>query len=229
MALILSIETATTICSVALHREGKLVRFSELDQENVHAKHLMLSVEGIFNESGLKPSDLAAVAISSGPGSYTGLRIGVSVAKGLAFAFNIPLIAVDTLEALAYQASPLCDSNDIIIPFLDARRMEVYTAVYNGNVENLESLHALEVEENPFRNYLENGRVFFLGDGLKKLKPFLDHKNAVFLSNLNSAVSVGILAFQKFSKGCFEDIAYFEPNYLKEFRVLASKKNPLLI
>ncbi|MCH6201433.1 tRNA (adenosine(37)-N6)-threonylcarbamoyltransferase complex dimerization subunit type 1 TsaB [Aquiflexum sp. LQ15W] len=229
MALILSIESATSICSVALHREGKLLRLSELDQENTHAKQLMLLVEGMFNESGLKPSDLSAVAISSGPGSYTGLRIGVSVAKGLAFAFNIPLIAVDTLEALAFQAFPLSGLNDFVIPLLDARRMEVYTSIFGFDGKLIESSHPLEIEGNPFLNYLNTSKVFFLGDGLKKLLDILDHENSIFLPNLNSASSIGFLAYKKFINKSFEDIAYFEPNYLKEFRVLASKKNPLLI
>jgi len=229
MALILSIESATSICSVALHREGKLLMLSEQDQENAHARQLMLLIEGMFKESGLKTSDLAAVAISSGPGSYTGLRIGVSVAKGLAFGHDLPLIAVDTLRALASQAFGLCGENDFVIPLLDARRMEVYTSVFGTMGKMIESSHPLEIDVNPFFKYLERGKVFFLGDGLEKLKDVLDHVNAVYLSNLNSADSVGQLAYQKYLDKAFEDIAYFEPNYLKEFRVLASKKNPLLI
>lgn len=229
MALILSIESATSICSVALHREGKLLILSEVDQENVHARQLMLLIEDLFLQAGVKTSDLAAVSVSSGPGSYTGLRIGVSVAKGLAFAHDLPLIAVDTLTALAFQAFGLCGQNDFVIPLLDARRMEVYTSVFGALGKMIEPSHPIEMEVNSFLNYLEEGNVFFLGDGLEKLKGILDHKNAVFLSNLNSADSVGQLAYQKFLKKSFEDIAYFEPNYLKEFRVLASKKNPLLI
>jgi tRNA threonylcarbamoyladenosine biosynthesis protein TsaB len=229
MALILSIESATSICSVALHRDGEMLLLSEYDQENAHARQLMLLIEGIFKELGMKPADLAAVAVSSGPGSYTGLRIGVSVAKGLAFAFGLPFIAVDTLEGLASQAFFLCGKNDFVIPLLDARRMEVYTSVFDGAGKLIEPSHPLEIIENPFLNYHEIGKVYFLGDGLAKLTDILSHENAVFLPNLNSASSIGSLAFKKYLHKSFEDIAYFEPNYLKEFRVLTSKKNPLLL
>jgi tRNA threonylcarbamoyladenosine biosynthesis protein TsaB len=229
MALILSIESATSICSVALHREGVLLKLSEYDQENSHARQLMILIEDLFLQVGLKPGDLSAVAVSSGPGSYTGLRIGVSVAKGIAFAYDLPLIAVNTLTGLAFQAFPLCRDNNFVIPLLDARRMEVYTSVFGSDGKVFEPSHPLEIDGNPFLKYLETGKVYFLGDGLEKLKSILEHKNSVFLPNLNSAVSIGPLAFKKFLDKSFEDIAYFEPNYLKEFRVLASKKNPLLI
>ena len=229
MALILSIESATSICSVALHNEGVLLKLSEYNQENSHARQLMILIEDLFLQVGLKPGDLSAVAVSSGPGSYTGLRIGVSVAKGIAFAYDLPIIAVDTLTGLAFQAFPFCRENDFVIPLLDARRMEVYTSVFGAEGKIFEPSHPLEIDLNPFLKYLEMGKVFFLGDGLEKLKSILEHKNSVFLPNLNSAVSIGPLAFKKFLDKSFEDIAYFEPNYLKEFRVLASKKNPLLI
>ena len=206
-----------------------MLMLSEVDQENAHARQLMLLIEDLFLQAGVKTLDLAAVAVSSGPGSYTGLRIGVSVAKGLAFALDLPLIAVDTLTALAYPAFGLCGENDFVIPLLDARRMEVYTSVFGATGKMIEPSHPLEMDGNLFLKYLEKGKVFFLGDGLEKLKGVLDHVNAVYLSNLNSADSVGLLAYQKFLDKSFEDIAYFEPNYLKEFRVLASKKNPLLI
>jgi tRNA threonylcarbamoyladenosine biosynthesis protein TsaB len=229
MALILSIESSTSICSVALHRDGELMKLSEHDQENAHAKQLMLLIEKMFLQVGLKPYELAAVAVSSGPGSYTGLRIGVSVAKGLAFGHDLPLISVDTLTALAFQVISSCGDNDFVIPLLDARRMEVYTSVFGQGGKIIEVSHPLEVVENPFLKYLEKGKVYFLGDGLEKLKGVLVHQNSVYLPNLNSADSVGKLAYKKFHNNNFEDIAYFEPNYLKEFRVLASKKNPLFI
>jgi tRNA threonylcarbamoyladenosine biosynthesis protein TsaB len=229
MALILSIESATSICSVALHHDGKLLKLSEHHQENGHAKQLMLLIEDLFLQVELKPCDLSAVAVSSGPGSYTGLRIGVSVAKGLAFAYDLPLISVDTLTALACQAFELCRDNDFVIPLLDARRMEVYTSVFGKGGNIIEASHPLEVIENPFLKYLEGGKVFFLGDGLEKLKEVLVHSNSIFLPNLNSSNSIGLLAHQKFLNRSFEDIAYFEPNYLKEFKVLTSKKNPLFI
>lgn len=229
MALILSIETSTTVCSVALHREGQLLCIFELHEENAHAGKLMLLIEDLFKRSGFGPKDLQAVAVSAGPGSYTGLRIGVSLAKGFSYAQNIPLIGVDALEALAVRALPFCSPKDVVIPMLDARRMEIYTSVISGDGSVIEPSHPLVVEDNPFENYLSKGKVFFLGDGLPKLKHVLGHSQAVFLSIFNSAISVGELAFEKFKKGQFEDVAYFEPNYLKDFRVIPSKKNPLLL
>lgn len=229
MSLILSIETATSICSVALHREGKLLKQAEQNQENAHARLLLPMIEDLFLQLELKPSDLAAVAVSSGPGSYTGLRIGVSVAKGLAFANDLPFIAIDTLAALASQALPQCGNENFVIPLLDARRMEVYTGVFGVGGRLIEPSHPLEISVNPFLKYLDKGQVFFLGDGLEKLKGILDHSNSVFLPNLNSSFAIGPLAYRKFIDRSFEDIAYSEPNYLKEFRVLTSKKNPLLI
>lgn len=229
MALILSIETSTSICSVALHREGKLLSVFELHEENAHAGKLMLLIEDLFRRSGFGPKDLEAVAVSAGPGSYTGLRIGVSLAKGFAYAQNIPLIGVDALQALAGRALPFCSPQDLVIPMLDARRMEIYTSVIGGHGSVIDPSHPLVVENNPFEKYLSKGKVYFLGDGLPKLKHLLVHENAVFLSIFNSAVSVGELAYEKFIKEQFEDIAYFEPNYLKDFRVIPSKKNPLLL
>lgn len=229
MALILSLETATSVCSVALHDKGSLVALLELHQENVHSQKLMLLVEDIFQKTGLKSSDLAAVSVSSGPGSYTGLRIGVSIAKGLAFAHDIPLIGVETLEALAFQAKHNLVKGEHVVPMMDARRMEVYMAVYNSDFIQEEPIQPKIIETNPFLEYLNRGRVFFLGDGLTKLKEVLNHPNAVFLKNLNSATSVGELAYLNFENKEFVDLAYFEPNYLKDFRVIASKKNPLLL
>ncbi|WP_373521166.1 tRNA (adenosine(37)-N6)-threonylcarbamoyltransferase complex dimerization subunit type 1 TsaB [Aquiflexum sp.] len=229
MALILSIESATSICSVALHQNGFFLGLIELNQENVHAKKLILLIESLFKNLGFKTKDLDAVAVSSGPGSYTGLRIGVSIAKGLAYAHDIPLIGVDTLRALAHQVIPICSDGDFIIPLMDARRMEIYMSILSSKGEIVESSKPLIVEDNPFLEYLQNGKVYFLGDGVEKLKRILDHPNAVFSNILNSSRSMGELAFDKYQKSEFESLAYFEPNYLKEFRVIASKKNPLII
>ncbi|WP_373497385.1 tRNA (adenosine(37)-N6)-threonylcarbamoyltransferase complex dimerization subunit type 1 TsaB [Aquiflexum sp.] len=229
MALILSIESATSVCSVALHQNGNFLGLMELNQENVHAKKLLLLIESLFKNLGINTKDLDAVAVSSGPGSYTGLRIGVSVAKGLVYAHDIPLIGVDTLLALAHQIIPVSSDGDVIIPLIDARRMEVYTSIVSYRGEIIESPHPLILNDNPFLEYLNNGKVYFIGDGVEKLKEILDHQNAVFPNVLNSSKSMGTLAFEKFQKNEFEDLAYFEPNYLKEFRVIASKKNPLII
>jgi len=229
MGLILSIETAISVCSVALHREGKLVGCLELHQDNVHAQKLMPAIKSLMDRSGIETAELEAIAVSAGPGSYTGLRIGVSTAKGLAYAHDLPLIAVDTLSALAYRASEAVEPEDFLIPVIDARRMEVYQKVLNGRMEEISPLEPLIIDEQSFSEYLQKGKVFFIGDAVFKIKSELRHENARFLSLLNSAISIGELAYEKFEKGDFVDLAYFEPNYLKEFRVITSKKNPLLL
>ncbi|SDY75989.1 MULTISPECIES: tRNA (adenosine(37)-N6)-threonylcarbamoyltransferase complex dimerization subunit type 1 TsaB [Rhodonellum] len=229
MALILSIETATAVCSVALHEDGRLMAFHELHQDNVHARSLMGLVRNVFEQAGLEKTALDAVAVSSGPGSYTGLRIGVSVAKGLAYALDKPVIGVGTLEALAFRAIPFSDSTDTIIPMLDARRMEVYALVMDGLGDTLISPQPFILEDNPFMEYLEKGKVFFLGDGVPKSKEILSHPNSRFVPLFNSSQSIGELAYKKFLKADFESLAYFEPNYIKEFRIVKSKKNPFLV
>ena len=229
MGLILSIETAISVCSVALHRDGKLEGCLELHQDNVHAQKLMPAIKALLDRAGIETAELDAIAVSAGPGSYTGLRIGVSTAKGLAYAHDLPLIAVDTLSALAYRASEAVEPEDFIIPVIDARRMEVYQKVLNGRMEEISPLEPLIIDEQSFSEYLQKGKVFFIGDAVFKIKSELRHENARFLSLLNSAISIGELAYEKFEKGDFVDLAYFEPNYLKEFRVITSKKNPLLL
>ncbi len=229
MALILSIETATSVCAVAVHQNGILIGEIELHQENIHARKLMPSIKLLLEQTGIAPDSLDAVAVSQGPGSYTGLRIGVSTAKGLAFARDIPLIGVDTLNALAKRTKAFAGSSSFVVPMIDARRMEVYCKVLNGNGEELEPLSPLVVDKDGFEKYLEQSRVYFLGDAVPKVQEVIQHPNAFFLPFVNSASTVGELAFQKYKVGQFEDIAYFEPNYLKEFKVIKSKKNPLLL
>ena len=229
MSLILSIETAVSVCSVALHKEGELLGLLELHQENVHAQKLMPAINSLLEQVGVFTSQLSAVAVSEGPGSYTGLRIGVSTAKGIAFAHNIPLIGVGSLDALAKQLVGLVEPSSIIVPMIDARRMEVYSMVFDHQLEELEPLQPVVVEENSYQAFLDRGIVYFLGDGAKKVSEVIRHPNARFLKRTNSAMTIGELATIKFKKNDFEDLAYFEPNYLKEFRVLKSKKNPLSI
>ncbi|MDN3669573.1 tRNA (adenosine(37)-N6)-threonylcarbamoyltransferase complex dimerization subunit type 1 TsaB [Echinicola jeungdonensis] len=229
MALILSIETAISVCAVAVHQNGKLVGEIELHQENVHARKLMPSIKLLLDQAEIKPGTLDAVAVSQGPGSYTGLRIGVSTAKGLAFAHDIPLIGVDTLDALAWKTKGFVKKTDFVVPMIDARRMEVYCKVLNGAGEEIEPLSPKIVDKDGFGEYLDKSRVYFLGDAVAKVQEVVLHPNACYLPLVNSASSVGELAFRKYREGEFEDIAYFEPNYLKEFRVIKSKKNPLLL
>lgn len=227
MGLILSIETATFVCSVALHRNGELMGSLELFQENVHGQKLMPLIEALLSQVGVKVEALDAVAVSKGPGSYTGLRIGVSTAKGLAFAQDIPVIGVDTLDALGQRVKPFVTPGDFVIPMIDARRMEVYCKVLDGEMGELDTLMPKIIDESSFEYYLSNGRVFFLGDSNQKVKEVIRHENAVFLPLFNSSVSVGEMAALKYEMGAFEDLAYFEPNYLKEFRVVKAKKRLL--
>lgn len=228
MALILSIETATKVCSVAVHQKGILLGMNEIHLDNIHSQKIMGLISSLLDQLNIEVEKLDAVAVSSGPGSYTGLRIGVSVAKGLAYALNIPLIDIPSLDALASQVIPFCEKNDHIIPMIDARRMEVYAIVANSDGVIVEKASPVILEGNPFISYLETGLVYFLGDGAEKAKEVLKHQNARFLSKFNSSNALGGLAYQKFVDSDFEDLAYFEPNYLKEFRVLSSKKNPFL-
>ncbi|MCH7399991.1 tRNA (adenosine(37)-N6)-threonylcarbamoyltransferase complex dimerization subunit type 1 TsaB [Belliella sp. DSM 107340] len=229
MALILSIETATQVCSVSVHKDGLLLGVNEVHLNNVHSQKLMGVISNLMNQLDLVSKDLDAVAVSCGPGSYTGLRIGVSIAKGFSFAIDIPLIAVGTLEALAFQAIHLCLKDDYVIPMIDARRMEVYASVLDFEGKVVKAAEPVVLESNPFEEYLTKGNVYFLGDGMAKSKDILDHPNSRFLPFSISSKTVGELAYKKFVAGDFEDLAYFEPNYLKEFRVLQSKKNPFLV
>lgn len=227
MGFILSIETATSVCSVALHQQGELVGKIDLFQENVHGQKLMPLIDALFRQVDIRLEELDAVAVSQGPGSYTGLRIGVSTAKGLAFARDIPLIGVDTLDALGRRAKSFVEHGDFVVPMIDARRMEVYGKVLDGDLRDLVGLAPIIIDESSFHPYLMAGKVFFLGDSNVKVKEVIQHENAVFIPFLNCASTVGELAALKYGDKDFEDLAYFEPNYLKEFRVVKSKKSIL--
>lgn len=222
MALILNIETATTNCSVAISKGESVIKLKE-DSRNgySHAEKLHVFIEEALKEAGIVKTDLDAVAISKGPGSYTGLRIGVSAAKGLAFALDVPLLSVSTLESLAQQVS--CD-NGVIVPMLDARRMEVYSAIFDENHTQIRETQAQILEESSFSEFLNKGKVYFLGDGVEKTKTLINHPNAVFIEDkLPSANNMGALAFNKYKIGDTEDVAYFEPYYLKDFVALKPK------
>lgn len=217
MALILCIETATTNCSVALGRDGETIALKEDYSDNYsHAERLHLYIREILEENDLSPVDLDAVAISKGPGSYTGLRIGVSAAKGLCFSLEVPLISVPTLRSLADQLSG--GDSDFIVPMLDARRMEVYTAGFSPSKEIVFDTRAQILDELSFGDLLEEGRVSFIGNGITKFKEICSHPNAHFVEGkLPSAAQMPVLSEKKFQKEEFEDIAYFEPFYLKDF------------
>ena len=216
MAVILCLETSTTNCSVAIAVDGKIIALQE-DNNNKysHAEKLHSFIDQVLAESGILKSSLQAIAVSKGPGSYTGLRIGVSAAKGLCFAMDVPLIAIPTLEALAHQAVV---ENGYIIPMLDARRLEVYAAVFSSDNDQIRETKAEVLDENSYDGYLKTTKVCFIGDGVEKFKALCKHKNAVFMDNkLPSAKQMGALAELKYQKNDFEDVAYFEPYYLKDF------------
>ncbi|HLV92341.1 MAG TPA: tRNA (adenosine(37)-N6)-threonylcarbamoyltransferase complex dimerization subunit type 1 TsaB [Aequorivita sp.] len=216
MANILCLETATTNCSVALSVNGVVIAFREVNNKKFsHAEKLHVFIEEVLAEAKLDKKQLDAIAISKGPGSYTGLRIGVSAAKGLCFALEIPLISTLTLEVLAQQV----ESDDaLIIPLIDARRMEVYSAVFDKDKTQLRKTKAEVLTEDSFSKYLEQNKSFFLGDGAAKFKPICNHENANFLiDKFPSALDMAPLAEAKFNTNDFEDVAYFEPFYLKEF------------
>lgn len=222
MALILNIETATTNCSVSLSLDGEtLILREDKSAGYSHAELLHVFIKEVFSNSDYNPTDIHAVAVSKGPGSYTGLRIGVSTAKGLCFALNKPLIAIDTLEILAHQLSV---KDGFIIPMLDARRMEVYSAIYYSNLEWKRAVQAEILNEESYAQLLEGNKVYFLGSGVEKTKIIIKHKNAVFVENcLPSAKEMGGLAQAKYKISDTEDVAYFEPYYLKDFIALKKK------
>ena len=222
MSYILNIETATKKCSVSIAKEGKTIVCNEIAEEGYsHAEKLHVFIEESIKGAGITYQDLVAVAVSQGPGSYTGLRIGVSAAKGLCFALGIPLIAVDTLKALAAQVK--VDSG-LIIPMLDARRMEVYSAVFSVNLELKRAIQAEIIDENSFQEFGET--LYFVGDCAEKCKAVLIKANFVFLDDIiyPSAKEMSAFSYEKFLKNDFVDVAYFEPYYLKDFMVTASKK-----
>ncbi|MFV8321463.1 tRNA (adenosine(37)-N6)-threonylcarbamoyltransferase complex dimerization subunit type 1 TsaB [Flavobacterium sp. LB3P21] len=222
MEYILNIETATKNCSVALAKDGKTIVCKEIAEEGYsHAERLHVFIEEIIKEAGITLNDLSAIAVSQGPGSYTGLRIGVSAAKGLCYALDIPLIAVDTLQALASQVAI---SNGLIIPMIDARRMEVYSAVFAPNLERKREVLAEIITENSFEDLQET--LYFVGDCAEKCKSVLTKENYIFLDEIvyPSAKEMSAISFEKFKKSDTVDVAYFEPYYLKDFMITTPKK-----
>ncbi|WP_339903828.1 tRNA (adenosine(37)-N6)-threonylcarbamoyltransferase complex dimerization subunit type 1 TsaB [uncultured Cyclobacterium sp.] len=228
MSKILSIETSIAVCSVAVHEDGELLALSELHQDNVHGSKLVPLIKSLLAEADYSPGSLDAIAVAQGPGSYTGLRIGVSTAKGLAFAHDLPLIGVDSLDGLAARLVGQVERGSFIVPMIDARRMEVYAKVLDEKGGTLVPLKPVILEKGVFDEFLDSGLVYFLGNANKKTEAFLNHANGRYVDMVNSASGLGKLAYRKFMNKDFVDIAYFEPNYLKDFMVLKSKKNPLL-
>lgn len=218
MSLILHLETATTVCSVALGFEGKLIAIKEENKGFTHAEHLTLYIEEVMQMAGKSFEALDAVAVSKGPGSYTGLRIGVATAKGLSFGLNKPLIAINTLSSMATGAAKTYKELNFFCPMLDARRMEVYTAIYNHQGEALIPTAAVILNEKYLENQLDISEILFFGDGALKFKEICSHRNAKFdLDLAPSAANMIALSYRNYTQAQFEDLAYFEPFYLKEF------------
>ncbi len=226
MSIILQIETATPVCSVAISVDGETVALKEEKAPNIHAASLTLFIEEAMKMANLSYAQLDAVAVSKGPGSYTGLRIGVSTAKGLCFALEKPLIAINTLKMMA-NGYLLQHANfgGLVCPMIDARRMEVFTAVFDHHLEEVEHTHAKIVDDKSFVLELQNNYVSFIGDGAEKCRSVIDDPNAHFISeNYNSATFMSNLAYTAFQANEFEDVAYFEPFYLKDFVFTTPKK-----
>ena len=216
---ILCIETSTTVCSVCVTANEKIISFREINNGFTHAENLHGFIEEVLQESGLSFSKLSAVAVSKGPGSYTGLRIGVSATKGLCYALNVPLISIDTLQSIASSVVQSKTEDVLFCPMLDARRMEVYCAVYNRNLETVLPVNALVLDENSISVFNFEKPICFFGDGMSKAKELLKKiKSATFLENVfPSSKSMATLAYAKFQQKQFENLALFEPFYLKEF------------
>jgi len=221
MAYILNIETATRNCSVSIAKDGDVIICKEVAEQGYsHAEKLHVFIEAVLQESKLSFSDLDAIAVSQGPGSYTGLRIGVSAAKGLCYALNIPLIAVDTLAVLAAQVSV---EDGLIIPLIDARRMEVYSAVFDANHFKKRAIAAEIVTADSFAGYSQT--LYFVGDSTEKCKEVLNQDNFIFLEEIvfPSANEMGDLSYEQYQNNDTVDVAYFEPYYLKDFLTTAKK------
>lgn len=220
MERIILIETSTALCSVALAEDGAVTAYRESSAPKAHASLTAVFIKEILDERGVSLADCDAVCVSMGPGSYTGLRVGVSTAKGLCFGAVKPLLAVGTLDTLVAQAS---GEYRHIIPMIDARRMEVYTAVFENGRQITETAPMI-IDENSFSEYLEQGPCLFIGDGAGKCADVIQHPNAHFCQCHPKASSMLAPALAAYRAGDFKDVAYFEPFYLKEFVATVSKK-----
>ncbi|SHG65630.1 tRNA (adenosine(37)-N6)-threonylcarbamoyltransferase complex dimerization subunit type 1 TsaB [Flagellimonas flava] len=224
MARILNLETATTNCSVSVSNGGEIVVLKENNAASYsHSEQLHIFIREVLEEASLSFSEIDAIAVSKGPGSYTGLRIGVSAAKGLCFALDLPLISIPTLESMAQQVET--GPNEIVIPALDARRMEVYAAVFDESRKQIRETKAEIVDGNSFSEFVQFDKIHVVGSGAEKCKDVISHNNFQFhTSVIPSANEMARLAFAKFQKSEFEDVAYFEPYYLKDFVLQGKKK-----
>ncbi len=218
--MILNIETSKSVCSVALSTEEKIIAQKVSYDNNSHSKVLATFIDEIFKQQKIKPQQLKAVAVSEGPGSYTGLRIGTSTAKGLTYSLGIPMIAIDTLKIMCVNLLEKQETTPdmVLCPMIDARRMEVYTAFYDYQLEKMSEISNLIIDEHSFETVLQYKKIIFFGDGASKCKSTLVHQNAIFIDEVFPLAENMIkLSFEKFKNNDFVDVAYFEPFYLKPF------------
>ncbi len=233
MALLLSIESSTATCSVAIHEDGRLLHSINNDVPQSASSQLAVMINKAFEVTKIMPHQIQGVVVASGPGSYTGLRIGIATAKGICFALKVPLIAINTLQLLAYQfhRAHSMKENDFLkmvtlCPMLDARRMEVYCLLVDSSLSIIEPTQAKIIDESSFDEWLCKGKIFFFGDGAEKCKQAIKHANAHFVAGIvPSAIQLGEMGNKSWNQGLFEDIVSFEPFYLKDF--LIKKPNPL--
>lgn len=235
MALLLCIESSTEWCSVALAENGLVKDFREEGTGMNHARLLTGFIDELLKANQIAPASLKGVAVSEGPGSYTGLRIGVSAAKAICYALERPLLAISPLEAMAHHVANNAaaygidwQNSDLLVPMMDARRMEVYHAIFNFKTEQLSPVEALAVDAESYRENLEKKRIFFFGNGAAKCMTVINHSNAQFIEGIyTSARHMAPLAEARFQQQKFEDVAYFEPFYLKEFMATTPKNKVL--
>jgi tRNA threonylcarbamoyladenosine biosynthesis protein TsaB len=232
--MILCLETSTPLCSVVLCDNSGVVALRESNDGKSHASLLTVFIDELLTEAGIGAADLEAVAVSRGPGSYTGLRIGVSAAKGIAYAASVPMIGVDTTLSMFHGVSEIAEkksltgNSTLFVPMLDARRMEVYYSIYTGNGETYREVSAEVIDENSFSDIPADSRLVFFGDGASKCRVILEGPDKIFIENFRiSAAHMYKPAFKAFRERRFEDTAYFEPFYLKDFIASRPKKNIL--
>jgi tRNA threonylcarbamoyladenosine biosynthesis protein TsaB len=215
MAIILNIDTSVETASVCLSDKTEVIKLAISENQKDHAVWLHTAVDDLLKDTGLRINDLNAVAISFGPGSYTGLRIGLSTAKGLCYALQIPLICINTLQMMAHAIKK--ESGEFICPLIDARRMEVFAAVYNKSLDEIIKPFAMIIDKISFADLLSSDKVIFCGNGSKKLQNVLFHDNAIFSDSIATAADLSHLSYKYFQEKKFADLAYTEPLYIKEF------------
>jgi tRNA threonylcarbamoyladenosine biosynthesis protein TsaB len=230
MAIILSIETSTITSSIAIHEDGTLLVSQHIHLIKSHSEYLVPTINHLLEVCGIKATDLHAIAVSKGPGSYTGLRIGTATAKGLCYGLDTKLIAINTLEAMAFGLGGLIPEDALFCPMIDARRMEVYCMVLGKKLNVLQPTKALVIDKNSFAEYLSDQSMVFFGNGAAKCKETLSHQpNALFLDGIHpNAEHIGALAWKQYQLQIFEDVAIFEPFYLKDFIAKKPLVSPLV-